>query len=170
MGKTSTANSTAMTRVKVTSQPYWLASPWQTPASFLPARGRMNGPQGGDGGREAKAAEPGSMTGLPQAEQKRASPVNDAPHPEQNRAIGCLQKAIVMNYLQGSPGYCAVNGDLRYLRAQSAWAESPSWRSTTSYCLRAISRSFKRSYIFPELRSQRLLRSLLMVGCAVASL
>src|ERR1700722_2686028 len=170
MGKTSTANSTAMTRVKVTSHPYWLASPWQTPASFLPARGRINGPQGGDGGREANPAEPGSKTGLPQAEQKRASLFNDAPHPEQNKAIGCLQNVIVMNHLQVALSYCSVNGDLRYLRAQSAWAESPSWRSTTSYCLRAISRSFKRSYILPELRSQRLLRSLLMVGCVVASL
>jgi hypothetical protein len=75
-----------MTRIKVTSQPYWLASPRQTPANFLPARGRINDPQDGEGGREAKAA--GSRTGLPQAEQKRASTGNDTPHPEQYKAIG----------------------------------------------------------------------------------
>src|ERR1700677_833088 len=166
MGNANIANTTAMTRINVTSQPSWLASPWQTPASFRPAWGRDNGPQGGDAGREAKAAAaPGSMTALPQAEQKRASPGSDVPHPEQYRAIGRLQRAIVMNYVPTHPGSsCEVNGNFRSLRAESACAASPSWRSTASYCLRAISRSFKRSYIFPELRSQRLLRSLLMVG------
>jgi hypothetical protein len=49
-------------------------------------------------GREPKAAAaPGSMTAFPQAEQKRASPGSDAPHPEQYKAMGRLQKAIVMN-------------------------------------------------------------------------
>jgi hypothetical protein len=102
MGKTNTASSTAMTRVKVTSQPYWFASPWQTPANFLPAKGRINGPQGGDGGWEAKPAEPASKTRLPHAEQKRASVFSITPHPEQYRAIGCLQKPILMSHLQGS--------------------------------------------------------------------
>ena len=56
MGKTRIAKSTAITRTKVTSQPYWLASPRQTPANFLPANGRVKDPQDGEGGREAKAA------------------------------------------------------------------------------------------------------------------
>jgi hypothetical protein len=73
-----------MTLVKVTSHLYWLARPWQTPASFLPARGRINNP-GGIGPDDPIG--PGSVTAFPQVEQKRAPPGKDDPQPAQNEAI-----------------------------------------------------------------------------------
>jgi hypothetical protein len=73
-----------MTLVKVTSHLYWLARPWQTPASFLPTRGRTNNP--GEIGPE-DGIGPGSVTGFPQLEQKRAPPGKDDPQPAQNEAI-----------------------------------------------------------------------------------
>src|ERR1700723_788383 len=73
-----------MTLVKVTSHLYWLARPWQTPASFLPARGRINNPSGIG---PDDPIGPGSVTAFPQLEQKRAPPGKDDPQPAQNEAI-----------------------------------------------------------------------------------
>ncbi len=73
-----------MTLVKVTSHLYWLARPWHTPASFLPARGRINNP---GGIAPEDAIGPGSVTAFPQVEQKRAPPGKDDPQPAQNEAI-----------------------------------------------------------------------------------
>jgi hypothetical protein len=85
IGNAATASRTVITRINVTSQPYWLAIAWQTPATFLPERGRIHGPTGRHPVPEEKlpAAEDGSVTGFPQAEQKRASLESDAPQPAQ---------------------------------------------------------------------------------------
>jgi hypothetical protein len=66
--------------------------------------GRINGPEGRRTGPEEKvpAAEGGSVTAFPQAEQKRASPDSDAPQPAQYRAIRYLQGAIAMNDLSSA--------------------------------------------------------------------
>src|ERR1700730_15922714 len=84
MGNTMIASTTAMTRVKVPSQPYWLARPWQTPASFLPARGRTESRDQSDA---VEPVTPGTVTGLPQGEQKRAPPGSETPQAEQYEAI-----------------------------------------------------------------------------------
>jgi hypothetical protein len=97
-----------MTLIKVTSHLYWLARPWQTPASFLPARGRVNNP-GGTAPDDPMG--PGSVTAFPQVEQKRAPPGKDDPQPAQNEAIWYLLSIYIERRLrfdnQGKPsGTC----------------------------------------------------------------
>src|SRR3984957_13393660 len=87
-----------MTLVKVTSHLYWMARPWHTPASFLPARGRINNP---GGTAPDDPIGPGSVTGFPQVKQKRAPPGKDDPQPAQNEAIRHLLSIYILNAEHG---------------------------------------------------------------------